>query len=58
MSGTRERTLTGLALSLLSWIALLVFLWESSRHSLYWIAGIYLAVVAAELLFSRRRMIY
>jgi len=50
--------LTGLALSLLSWITLLVFLWESSRHSLYWIVGIYLTVVGAELLFSQRRIFF
>jgi len=43
--------------TLVSWVTLMVYLWESSRHSLYWIAIIYLTVVSAELLFSQRRLI-
>ncbi len=47
----------GLVLSLASWLTLMVYLWQSSRHSLYWIAVIYVSVIAAEILFSKRRLI-
>ena len=50
--------LSGLVLSLAAWVVLIVYLWASSRYSLYWIAFIYAAVVATELLFSRRRLIF
>ncbi len=50
--------LTGLLLSLASWLALMAYLWNSNRESLYWTGMIYLAVVAAELVFSRRRCIF
>ncbi len=49
--------LTGLLLSLASWLALVFYLWETSRESLYWIGIMYLAITAAELLFSQRRCI-
>jgi amino acid transporter len=49
--------LSGLLLSLASWLALLLYLWETSHESLYWIAIMYLAIIAAELLFSQRRCI-
>jgi amino acid transporter len=48
---------TGLACTLASWLALIVYLYRSSRTSLYWIGGLYLAVFLAEVLFSRRRWI-
>ena len=48
---------TGLLFSLLSWLALLVYLFRSNRQSLYWIGGLYLAVFCAEVLFSKRRWI-
>jgi hypothetical protein len=34
---------TGLACTLASWLALIVYLYQSSRMSLYWIGGLYLA---------------
>ena len=49
--------LTGLLLSLASWLALLFYLWQTSRESLYWIGIMYLAIIAAELLFSQRRCV-
>ncbi len=49
--------LAGLLLSLASWLALVFYLWETSRESLYWIGIMYLAIIAAELLFSQRRCI-
>ena len=48
--------LLGMAFTLASWLALLGYLWGHSRASLYWIVLAYLAVVVAELLFSRRRL--
>jgi len=48
---------TGLLFSLLSWFALLAYLFRSDRQSLYWIGGLYLAVFCAEVLFSKRRWI-
>jgi amino acid transporter len=50
--------LTGLLFSLGSWLALLVYLYQQNRHSLYWIGGFYLAVICAELCFSKRRWIF
>ena len=49
--------LAGLMLSLASWLTLMIYLWQSARTSLYWILVIYLLVVAAELLFSKRRLV-
>ncbi len=50
--------LIGLLLSLASLATLMAYLWGSSRESLYWIGVIYLVVVAAELLFSERRLLW
>jgi amino acid transporter len=50
--------LTGLSLSLASWIVLIVYLWQTSRRSLIWICGFYLIVITAELLFSERKVLY
>jgi len=48
----------GLVFSLLSWLALLIYLYQSDRASLYWIGSLYLAVFCAEFLFSKRRWIF
>ena len=48
---------TGLICTLASWLALIVYLYQSNRASLYWIGGLYLAVFLAEVLFSQRRWI-
>ncbi len=56
--GNAWMPLTGLLLSLASWLALMLYLWNSNRESLYWTGMIYLAVVLAELLFSKRRCIF
>ena len=48
---------TGLLFSLLSWFALLAYLFRSNRQSLYWIGGLYLVVFCVEVLFSKRRWI-
>jgi len=50
--------LSGMLLSLLSWLALMVYLWQTNRSSILWIALIYLVVVLAELLFSQRRCVF
>ncbi len=50
--------LLGLIFSLGSWLALLIYLYQQNRPSLYWIGGFYLAVVCAEFGFSKRRWIF
>ncbi|WP_457673322.1 APC family permease [Thiolapillus sp.] len=55
--GNSWTPLAGLVLSLASWATLVAYLWHSSPHSLYWIGGIYAVVIAAEFLFSQRRVI-
>ncbi|MCF6185978.1 MAG: hypothetical protein L3J49_00655 [Desulfobulbaceae bacterium] len=50
--------LSGLICSLASWLTLLIYLYRSSRTSLYWIGGLYLAVFCAEFIFSKRRWIF
>jgi len=57
IKGSIKLPVAGLALSLASWVTLMFYLWNSARHSLYWILAIYLLVIAAELLFSKRRLI-
>ena len=49
--------LAGMILSGGSALALAGYLWTSSRTSLMWICSAYAAVAAAELLFSRRRLV-
>jgi len=49
--------LLGLILSLASWSALSVYLWNTNRENLLWIGIIYVLVVVAELLFSQRRIL-
>jgi len=46
----------GLALMTITVTLLLIYLWQSSRETLVWIGVIYAAVIAAELLFSKRRL--
>ena len=48
----------GLVCTAGSWLALMVYLYQTHRESLYWIGGLYLMVCGAELLFSRRRCIF
>ena len=50
--------LCGLLFSLGSWFALLIYLYQQNRPSLYWIGGFYLAVFCAESGFSKRRWIF
>ncbi len=50
--------LLGMAMSLASWVVLMVFLWQSDKPSLAWIGSFYLLIVAAELLYSERRLIF
>ncbi len=49
--------LLGLILSLASWSALAVYLWNTNRENLLWIGIIYVSVIVAELLFSQRRIL-
>jgi amino acid transporter/ubiquinone/menaquinone biosynthesis C-methylase UbiE len=50
--------LLGLILSSSCWIILIAFLWQTDKQSLSWISGFYLLVIAAELLYSERRLIF
>ncbi len=50
--------LTGLVLSAASWLALIGYLLEHDGETLVWIGLFYGAVVAAELLFSQRRLFF
>ena len=49
--------LSGLILSLASWVTLMVYLWQSSTESVVWIATSYIAVILVELLFSQRSLL-
>lgn len=50
--------LCGFVFSFAAWMTLIVYLYQSDRTSLLWIGGLYLAVVCAEVLFSKRRWIF
>ncbi len=50
--------LAGLLLSGACWLVLFIYLWQTNFRALTWIGGFYLAVIAAELLFSQRRLIF
>lgn len=50
--------LVGLFLSGASWLVLFVYLWQTNFKALSWIGGFYLAVMAAELMFSKRRLVF
>ncbi len=47
----------GLFMSGLSWIVLIIYLSHTNRHALTWIGCFYLAVIIAEILFSKRGII-
>lgn len=47
-----------MVLTVLSWSVLLTWLWRDNIESLYWIGGFYLVVMVAELLFSKRRLVF
>ena len=49
--------LSGLSLALLSWLVLCVYLWRNDYRSLLWMGAFYLAIMAAELFFSQRRLV-
>lgn len=48
----------GLLLSLLSWLGLCGYLWQHDQRGLLWMLVFYLGTVAAELLFSQRRLLF
>ncbi len=50
--------LIGLAMSGLSWLVLIVYLLRTDRHALAWIGAFYAAVIAAEILFSKRGILF
>ncbi len=50
--------LIGALLSLACWLVLLIYLWQSAPDSLLWIGLTYLAVIIAELAFSKRRLFF
>ncbi len=54
LSGNGSLPLIGLILSLASWLALIVYLWETNSGNLLWIGATYLAVIVAELAVCRR----
>lgn len=53
-AGNGFLALTGLVLSLASWLALATYLWYTDSRNLIWIGTIYLAVIAIELLVCHR----
>ena len=50
--------LAGLFLSGACRLVLLVYLWQTNFRALTWIGRFYLAVIAAELVFSQRRLLF
>ncbi len=54
IKGHSAGPLTGLVLSLGSWVTLMLYLWHSSRSSLQWIGITYISIILAEILFSKR----
>ena len=53
-TGNGFLALTGMVLSLASWLALAIYLWKTDPGNLIWIGAIYLAVIIAELFICRR----
>ena len=53
-SGNGFLALTGMTLSLVSWLALVIYLWKYDPGKLIWIGVIYLTVIAIELFVCRR----
>ena len=50
--------LIGLTLSILSWVVLIIYLWETNKNGFIWLGVFYVAVIIAELLFSERRILF
>ena len=50
--------LTGLTLSILSWIVLIIYIWQTNKNGFIWLGVFYVAVIFAELLFSERRILF
>ncbi|HEB81887.1 MAG TPA: amino acid permease [Gammaproteobacteria bacterium] len=55
LSRASHLPLIGMLLSLLSWLALMVYLWQTAKHTLIWIALIYFLVIMTELLICKRQ---
>ncbi|GBD87488.1 inner membrane transport protein YbaT [bacterium BMS3Abin03] len=49
--------LTGFILSIISWVILYVYLWQTNRRQLIWVIIFYLTIIVVELLFSERKLI-
>lgn len=49
---------TGFTLTFVSWLVLIVYLWQTNISSLIWIVGFYVAIIISELIFSERRLIF
>lgn len=49
---------TGFALTSISWLVLIGYLWQTDVSSLIWIAGFYVAIIISEFLFSERRLVF
>lgn len=49
--------LSGLLLTVSSWLGLMIYLWQSDRRSLIWIGIFYIGIFLIEILFSQRRCI-
>ncbi len=58
LGGGGALALTGLLLSLASWVALIAYLYQDDPRNLLWIGLSYLAVSLAELLFSQRGLLH
>ncbi len=50
--------LSGLLVTLTSWIVLYVYLWRTNWNALAWMGVFYLGVIASEFFFSKRRIIF
>jgi len=50
--------LTGLVLTLASWVVLCGYLWQTNRLALRWIGICYLGIILAELTYSERRVVF
>ena len=57
IGGNPILSISGLVLSLASWLALVIYLWNTDTQNLLWIGVTYLSVIIAELMFSQRRIL-
>ena len=48
----------GLILSGLSWLVLILYLWNTNKNGFIWLGAFYVAVILTELLFSERRILF